>query len=728
MPVVPTLTPNVGLDVGRPRVAPDAISLEAAGGGENGRGNNLIKLGEVISAAAIEQQAKINQANVMRATADLTLQFNENMRAQYQKFGLNALGKPATDKSEAVPSASEDFSNFAQTTLQSAMGNMDNDLQRQKLQEWYNDNFPGYLQKVATHQNNQYNEYLTESLNTQQKANMDTFVGMVKLGDYQGAEHAFNNANNWLQEYLTWQGADDKTRKKATQDMLYSNAESTVKALLDDNRAQEAYAFVNHFAPRMTPNQVETLRMAIRPTAVKVQADVIAEDMFKDPSLRGPDGSLDAAKVDAAVNKITTVTKTVGGTFNTNDPRVQEIYSEAVWAANQLNVPVQVLFAQWGFESSSFGSRLARENNNLAGLTQVEPNGEENKQPEPGATNYYKQYANVHEFAQDYVNFIKNGYSSAMGQQTVEGYVTALKNGGYFTKDLNTYLSGVQSVYNDFAGSYADGQQVTERNEVMADEIRARLKELEQQEKLNYSARVNAAADAMAQASQSGQIQTLDDARRIGTQVSGTHGIKPSDVMGVINIGTSAVGLQNRITAEERAEEYDNAIGELMNGNVLSESELRVRFPNLTNAQRQQLVSSFISPKYKWANDQTKSMVDATIERSGFSLTKDKLQKVAVYQYVNDKVKMYVDKNGHSPSIWEIQDFAIEATHNAALVSYQDKGRFYDSTETTDVTNAQFAGLNIHPRTVNGELKYYDDAGQEWEYNPVWERFEKVQH
>lgn len=716
MPVVPTLTPNVGLDVGRPRVAPDAISLEAAGGGENGRGNNLIRLGEVISAAAIEQQAKINQANVMRATADLTLQFNENMRAQYQKFGLNALGKPATNKSEAVPSASEDFSNFAQSTLQSAMGSMDNDLQRQKLQEWYDDNFPGYLQKVATHQNNQYNTYLAESLETQQKANMDTFVGMVKLGDYQGAEHAYNQADNALQTSLTWQGVDDKTRKKSSQDLLYSNAESTVKALLDDDRAQEAYAFVNHFAPRMTPNQVETLRMMIRPTAVKVQADVIAEDMFKDPSLRGPDGSLDPAKVDAAVNKIATFTKTVGGQYNSQWLNI------AAEEADKYGIPRNVVFGIMARETGGDdinAIQMINSQDGGHGLMQIMSYSASDygvdKQYPGWATNPEQNIrAGVAILAQK----IKD-----MGGDLWAG-VKAYNGSG---PAADAYVEQIRKNADSINVQMTGGQQVTQRNEVMATEIRERLKELEQQEKLNYSARVKAASDRMVEMYQSGQIQTLDDARRAGTQVSNELGVKPRDVAGIIDIGTSAVGLQKRITAEERADEYDNAIGELMNGNILSESELRVRFPNLTNAQRQQLVSSFISPKYKWANDQTKAMVDATIERSGFSLTKDKLQKVAVYQYVSDKVKLYVDKNGHSPSIWEIQDFTIEATHNAALVEYQDKGRFYNSTEKTDLTNAQWAGLNFHPRMVNGELKYYDEQGQEWRYNPVWERMEKVQ-
>lgn len=716
MPTVPTLTPNVGLGVGRPRVAPDAISLEAAGGGENGRGNNLIRLGEVISAAAIEQQAKINQANVMRATADLTLQFNENMRAQYQKFGLNALGKPATENAEAVPSASEDFSNFAQTSLQSAMGNMDNDLQRQKLQEWYNDNFPGYLQKVATHQNNQYNEYLTESLNTQQEANMDTFVGMVKLGDYQGAEHAFNNADQSLQTYLTWQGADEATRKKSTQDLLYSNAESTVKALLDDDRAQEAYAFVNHFASKLTPNQVETLRMAIRPSAIKVQADVIAEDMFKDPTLRGPDGSLDYAKVNAAVDRITTTTKTVGGTYS--NPLINVIAEEA----DKYGIPRNVAFAVAARESGGDdinAIHMVTNDIGATGIFQIMPYSARDY----GVDKMYPNWATDPEQNIRAGMYILSKKIEEQGGDLWEG-VRGYNGAG---PEAEAYRDAVRANSENMNIQSTGGQQVTQRNEVMRSEILAQLDVLAKQEKLNYSSRVNAAVEQMAQAAQSGQIRTLDDARRIGTQVSQGLGIKASDIMGVINVGTSAVGLQNRITAEQQADDYNAALEALLNGDVSTENELRVRYPNLTAAQRQQLVNSCIAPKYKWADDQTKTMVDGTLERAGFSTSKDKLQKAAVYQYVNDKVKLYVDKNGHSPSIWEIQDFAIEATHNAALVSYQDEGRFYDSTEQTSMTNAQWAGLNLHPRSVNGETRYYDDKGQEWRYDPIFERMEKVQ-
>lgn len=713
MPTVPTLTPNVGLGVGRPRVAPDAISLEAAGGGEYGLGRNLERLGEVLSATAIEQQAKINQANVMRATADLTLQFNENMRVQYQKFGLNALGKPATDKSEAVPSASEDFSTFAHTSLQNAMGSMDNDLQRQKLQEWYNDNFPSYLNKVATHQNNQYNEYLTESLNTQQKANMDTFVGMVKLGDYQGAEHAFNNADQSLQTYLTWQGADDKTRKKATQDLLYSNAESTVKALLDDDRAQEAYAFVNHFANRLTPNQVESLRMAIRPSALKVQADELATQIFNDPANRGPDGSLDLTKALAAAQKLTEVHKTVGGGDLISAIGGQESGGDynAVNGRTGASGKYQIMpdnWPEWSVEAGlPAGAPMTPENQERVArfkLTQYE----ELYGPQGAMVAWYAGTGNAERWV--------------AGETTdVYGRPWTAKNGNGDEPSIAEYVAEVSGRMGQ------GGTQIVERNDTLYNGVEAKLKELMQQEKLNYSARVNAAVEQMAQAAQSGQIRTLDDARRIGTQVSQNLGIKASDVMGVINVGTSAVGLQNRITAEQQANDYNAALEALLNGDINTENELRVRFPNLDAAHLQQLISSCIAPKYKWANDQTKAMVDATFEKAGFSTTKDKLQKVAVYQYVNDKVKLYVDKNGHAPSIWEIQDFTIEATQNAALVEYQDKGRFYNSTEQTDLTNAQWAGLNFHPRTVNGELRYYDDKGQEWRYDPYFERMEKVQ-
>ena len=40
------------------------------------------------------------------------------------------------------------------------------------------------------------------------------------------------------------------------------------------------------------------------------------------------------------------------------------------------NIDPRYIYAQWQHESANFTSRMATENNNFAGVTQVEPNGD----------------------------------------------------------------------------------------------------------------------------------------------------------------------------------------------------------------------------------------------------------------------------------------------------------------------------------------------------------------
>ncbi|MEE1362852.1 MAG: glucosaminidase domain-containing protein [Selenomonadaceae bacterium] len=129
--------------------------------------------------------------------------------------------------------------------------------------------------------------------------------------------------------------------------------------------------------------------------------------------------------------------------------RQNEAWGAANWASDELakdgyNIPAEWIYSQWAHESGNFESQLAKENNNIGGLTQSTPNGEENKQPD--GDNYYRVYNNLQDYAKSYVNDFIKRYDGMKGLNSMEEFVYALKNNGYFGDDPANYLAGMQGV------------------------------------------------------------------------------------------------------------------------------------------------------------------------------------------------------------------------------------------------------------------------------------------
>lgn len=116
----------------------------------------------------------------------------------------------------------------------------------------------------------------------------------------------------------------------------------------------------------------------------------------------------------------------------------QHLWKIAQYAHNKYGINTEIAYRQLYAEGTVGGelSRLAIENHNYAGLTQSEPNGEENKQPD--GTNYYKMYNSDEEFADDWIpNFIQP--MGALNAQNVDEYADKLKAGGYYGADADRY-------------------------------------------------------------------------------------------------------------------------------------------------------------------------------------------------------------------------------------------------------------------------------------------------
>lgn len=125
------------------------------------------------------------------------------------------------------------------------------------------------------------------------------------------------------------------------------------------------------------------------------------------------------------------------------------------------NIDPHYIYAQWQHESGDFTSRMAKENNNFAGVTQVEPNGEENKMTNSNL--YAMMFDSPEDFADYFGHYIAKYADTGIGEATnVDEYLAALQRGGYFTPQDNeddNYYKGVHNFYDgdliDKAVSYS---------------------------------------------------------------------------------------------------------------------------------------------------------------------------------------------------------------------------------------------------------------------------------
>ena len=131
-----------------------------------------------------------------------------------------------------------------------------------------------------------------------------------------------------------------------------------------------------------------------------------------------------------------------------------EAWKEAQWVEQQTGLPAAYIYRQWAHESAYFSSQLARENNNFGGLTQTEPNGEDNRQPD--GNNYYKEYANFHEYAEDYVKSFINLYEGQENVHSLADFAHYLKDNGYYGADEADYLAAMENVEMESLGGEED--------------------------------------------------------------------------------------------------------------------------------------------------------------------------------------------------------------------------------------------------------------------------------
>ena len=150
-------------------------------------------------------------------------------------------------------------------------------------------------------------------------------------------------------------------------------------------------------------------------------------------------------------------------------------YHLAQRVSDKTGLPTNWIYAQWAHETDDFTSTLTLENNNFGGVCQVEPNGEENKQPDGDL--YYMHFNTPDEYADYFANYIKKfKEDGVMDAKTLEEYAYALKKGGYYGDSYENYsegmrnkLANIEPINNNFGTKTAEPtiQQPLDLNELI---------------------------------------------------------------------------------------------------------------------------------------------------------------------------------------------------------------------------------------------------------------------
>ena len=699
MAQVPVLDSNVNLSTGSGfRAAPVADTSGDAKLGQAFQG-----AGEALNEYAIAQQAKINQIQVADASATAQQTLSGLQSQLLNQRGVNALGKPATDKSEAIPSVTEDFQSQSRALYQSTMDNLTNDVQRNQFRQWYNSTVPAMETAVQRHQLVQTDVAHKASLDAMMTSTADAFKSSIINGDYNQASTAMKTGLGLATQMSAITGDPVEKIASDQKNFVYNTINQVTDQLLQDQRPDAAMKTVDYYKSHLPSDLVDALKAKIQPQALKVQSQSYVNDLISDPNYHLPDGTLNVPALNAKLEDYYLNRKVTqySGMTNTDDPNVQA----AIQIGQGLNVPPAVIYAQLFHESGGFTSQLAKENFNLAGLTQTTPNGEGNKQPDGG--NYYKQYSSVKEFADDYIKFIKQNDPSAMGAQTPAQYATELKNNGYFTADLQEYISGVESAYSSSAPMFqGEAKEVTVPDQVGLALAKQYLSQKAQDSVLAHKNQVVVAQNSLSQALMSGQVSDLSSLR---AYVSNLDGVTDTEREGLISTGMSYFGMGRTSKNWSQSDALDRAYGDLRTGKITTKAELDANYAGQISEATLYTLDKAFTSQYKWASPENMAALEGVVKSQ--SLTK--VEQARIMEQINGMAAQKGEQ-GQKITVEDVVDIANRASTKIVY----EKNRVMPD-KTTNMINVPAGAVQ------NSDGSWTDNQGMAIVYNPDTSEWEK---
>lgn len=314
MPQVPTLQPNVGLDVGTARLQPPSTNIEAYGYGN--AGNALMGLGAALSDAAIARQARINAVATLQARNNLQLQLEGNMREQYERKGENALERPAVGDDDPILSVSDSFSNFSRNALAGALSTLHNETQRRTLQQWYDEAFPTYYNKIATYQQQQLEQWEKDTADASITGGKRRFIASALDGDAEGMEQGFNQSLASVMYMNDVNGRPINYQKETESELAYEMLSDMTDEFEKAGRTKESRIYIDKYYKdgRISKYHYKMLEDKIAGGELADEARTSLQDLIaQNPDIFNEDGTLNDSKATDLIDKASEVTRQVSG-------------------------------------------------------------------------------------------------------------------------------------------------------------------------------------------------------------------------------------------------------------------------------------------------------------------------------------------------------------------------------------------------------------------------------
>ncbi len=267
-----------------------------------------------------------------------------------------------------------------------------------------------------------------------------------------GTDEAIESASNRMaglvaDRYVNYGQEKMKEQERILKGGLVSSALALASSIQDYNRMNE---IINSYAKYIDPKAYASVRGMV------MKRDREEKELFNGQRMMAELGNHPTYEQirDYAKNTYFNFYPSESGrTYKGSDA---DAWKEAQWVQSQTGIPAEYVYRQWAHESAYFSSQLARENNNFGGLTQVEWNGDDNKQPD--GNNYYREFNNFHEYAEAYVKDFIDLYKGKEQVHDLASFAHFLKENGYYGADESDYLAAMENVDMEIEG---DSEEVS---------------------------------------------------------------------------------------------------------------------------------------------------------------------------------------------------------------------------------------------------------------------------
>lgn len=521
------------------------VSGDVRAYGDTGEGMSKMAgaIGQV-NAVLAKHQDDMDAASVMEARQKIMTSVTEQLYGQGGLFqtaqGENAKGltERTTDTiKKTFDDVAKNYNGRVQYALKGNLNENMANFQRiaasREMQEYES------TQK-ADYESNLANSAQLAGLTYNVKNALPNYVNdVLRLTDARGAQEG-------------WTGAQLQTERMKG---VTSIVAAAVGAAIDNEDYDTAGAYLARYRKDMDQGTYAKFAKVLKKRNDALQMDQTARDVFA--KVYNPEtGQYDRAKMMEIVGRINGpgATKTVVGGEGV-------LWDIARKTSALTGIKPEFIYAQLYHESGGGTSQLARENLNFAGLTQVEPNGEENKQPDGG--NYYRMFKSADEFAEAYAHDFLNRYEGIKDAQTVEEYATILRNNGYFTAPLESYIAGLKGALTSSEGSRTVSAYDPEKYKQLIAQVDALAADAQKTKKIereNFIDNLKAAIDSTTSYSDAltminGQGLSVDEKAAIQSYAMKKFGISPQTgrPKGSGRAGGSGVAVQRRIDSSMRA-------------------------------------------------------------------------------------------------------------------------------------------------------------------------------